>query len=269
MYGKIHLNIIQGIPVKKVLPILIVLTLLMASSFFIWLSVRKADAPKEDTSLIVGTNAEYYPFSFIDNDAIAGFDIDIIKEVARRLGKDIEFKDMPFDALLPKIQFGAIQVIAAGITATPEKAKKVLFTKPHLTGDPLIVISLAKNPAITGLTDLDEKEVVVNEGYTADLYMSTISGPKIKRLATPAEAFLALNSGNAYAFVAAKSSVQPYFDKYGVKEFNIFTLDGVQDNYSFAISKKYPDLLSSIQKELDEMEQDGTIAALAQKWKLS
>jgi len=254
---------------KKIFPIIIVLILLLISSLLIWRSVGKHNVVKDENLLIVGTNAEYAPFSFIENNKIVGFDIDIITEVAHRLGKKIEIKDMPFDALLPKLQFGDIQIIAAGITATPEKAKKVLFTKPHLSGDQLIAITLATNPPIQNLKDLDGKEVVVNEGYTADLYMSTVSGPIIKRLASPAEGFLALNHGNAYAFVAAKSSVQPYFEKYGTKSFNIFLIDGVHDNYSFAISKQYPELLPAVQQAVDAMEQDGTIAAFKQKWNLS
>lgn len=254
---------------KKVLPVLTVAALLLVTVFVLWRSTDKNSVLKDDSVLIVGTNAEYEPFSFIENNEIVGFDIDVITEVANRLGKKIEFKDMPFDALLPKIQFGDIQIIAAGLTATPEKAKKILFTKPYLTGDPLVVISLAKNPVVTSLKDLDGKEVVVNEGYTADLYMSTIPGPLIKRLATPAEGFLALTSGGVYAFVAAQSSVKPYFEKYGTQKFNIFVFDGAQDNYSFAISKHYPDLLVLVQKALDAMEQDGTIAFFKQKWNFS
>ncbi len=254
---------------KKVLPVLVVAVLLLVTAHVLWRSADKNSAIQDNTTLVVGTNAEYEPFSFVDNDAIVGFDIDVIKEVAQRLGKKIELKDMPFDALLPKLQFGDIQIIAAGITATPEKAKKVLFSKPHLTGDPLVIISLARNPAITSLKDLDGKEVVVNEGYTADLYMSTITGPVIKRLAAPAEALLALTSGNAYAFVAAQSTVKPYFDKYGTQKFNIFPIDGAQDNYSFVISKHYPELLPLVQQALDAMEQDGTLEKIKRKWNFS
>lgn len=245
-----------------------VLILLLGSSFVIWRSVQKSSALNKDATLIVGTNAEYEPFSFIENSVVIGFDIDVITEVSKRLGKKIELKDMPFDALLPKTLFGEIQVIAAGLTATPDKAKRVFFTKPYLTGDQLIVISLAQNPPITNLKDLDQKDVVVNEGYTADLHMSTIPGPIIKRLATPTEGFLALTSGNAYAFVAAQSSVRPYFEKYGTEKFNIFLLDGIQDNYSFAVSKHYPELLEAVQNALDAMEQDGTLAQIKKKWNL-
>ncbi|HEV2601475.1 MAG TPA: ABC transporter substrate-binding protein [Candidatus Babeliales bacterium] len=243
-----------------------IIFLLLATFLFAWFSLRKTTPPVTDNILIVGTNAEYPPFTFIDNGTIVGLDIDIIKEVAHRLDKPTLLKDMSFDSLLPKLQFGDIQVIAAGLTATPEKAKNVLFTKPYISGDPLIVISMANNPPITHLRDLDGKQVVVNEGYTADQYMSTIQGPIVKRLATPTEGFLALTSGHSYAFIAAQSSVKPYFDKHGKTAFNIFTLDGVHDSYSLAVSKQHPELLTAIQNALDAMEKDNTLASIKAKW---
>jgi polar amino acid transport system substrate-binding protein len=253
---------------KNMSSILIVAVFLAGSSIFIWRSVGKTTLRKNESVLIVGTNAEYPPFSYIDNNEIVGFDIDLIHEVGRRLDKQIQLQDMPFDALLPKLQLGDIQIVAAGLTATPDRAKKVLFTKPHLQGDPFIVVTRAGTPAITSIQDLIGKEVVVNEGFTADLYMSSIPGVILKRLSASAEAFLALQSGNVDAFVAARSSVKPYFDKYGEASFNIFTSDSGSDNASLAISKKHAELVPLVQQALDAIEQDGTLDMLKQKWNL-
>ena len=132
--------------------------------------------PKSSDILLVGTNAEFAPYSFIDNGNIVGFDIDIAHEVAKRLGKTITFKDMPFESLLPELQLGRIEIIAAGITPTQERAQKVLFTKPYVEGDKLVVLTRRNTPLITSIDDLNGKKVVVNDGFTADLYMSAIAG---------------------------------------------------------------------------------------------
>jgi len=251
--------------------ILFVLLGLSASLFLIWRSVRKKTVKKElPQTIIVGTNAEYPPYTFIEDNQIVGFDIDIAKEVFKKIGKTFEIKDMSWTALIPAIQLGQIQVIAAGMTATPQRAKHVIFTKPYVKGDPLLIVNLAKNPTINDIDELKDKKVIVNEGYTADIYMSNIKGPILQRLPSPTEGFLALKSERADAYVIAKSSANQFFDKHGDLAFNAVEIpdEAAGESYSLAISKKYPELLDKIQSALDEMEKDGTIQSLKNKWNI-
>lgn len=251
----------------------IIIALVLATSAAIWYRAEKTitrhAAPSQDT-IIVGTNAEFQPFSFKHNDIITGFDIDVITEVLKRLGKEIVFKDMPFDALIPEIQLGNIHVIAAGITPTQERAQRALFTKPHLSGDPLAIVSLKNNPPLTSLEELQGKTVVVNEGYTADSFMSEQPGISLIRLSSAAvsDGMLALNSGKADAFVTALHPMKPYFEKYDINSFNVTPIAGTEESSAFAVSKHYPELRDSIQITLDRMEDDGTLAALKTKWNL-
>lgn len=219
--------------------------------------------------LIVGTNAEYPPFSFIDNDRIVGFDIDIVHEIARRLDQSIHIQDMPFDLLLPKVQLGDIHLVAAGMTMTPERALRVNFTTPYLTHDPLLIITLASHAPLEQIKDLEGKIVVVNEGYTADVYLSQFNKIMVRRLASPSEAFLALQAGRADAFVAAQSSVQAFFAHHGKDNFRIHSLEGIYDDYALVVSKKYPTLLMQVQEALAAMENDGTVQRLKKTWNIS
>ncbi len=255
---------------NKFTPIIIMSTFLLASTGIFWYAKQQsaANTPADANILIVGTNAEYPPFSFMEKDTIVGFDIDLINEIAAHLNKTVQLIDMPFDALLPKIQLGDIQVIAAGMTATAERAHKVLFTKPYITGDPLLMIVLSTAEIPRSVEDLKGKDVVVNEGYTADLYLSSIDGITLKRLATPAEGFMALTSGRAYAFVAAQSSVAPFLAQESAHKFHAMPIADTTDSYSLAISKQYPELLTEIQHILDRLEKDGTLTALKAKWDL-
>lgn len=256
-----------------------VILALIASIVAAWYFANKTQntITKSEPSnlLIVGTNAEYPPFSLMHNDAITGFDIDLIKEIAQRTGKKIELHDMPFDALVPALQAGTIQVIAAGISPTPERAQRVLFTKPYLNGDQLVIVSPAHTP-IENLDKLiDEKalNVAVNEGFTADYYLSDYfkaepRAPNIIRFATALESFMALNSSRAQAFIAAQNTVKPFIEQYGPDKFNVVPIANTSDEYALAISKKYPELLPIIQNALDEIIQDGTLEQLKKKWKL-
>jgi polar amino acid transport system substrate-binding protein len=252
--------------VNKKIALIVVIIAITGLLFWYKAKKRSTIIPPSNT-IIVGTNAEYPPFSLMKNDTIVGFDIDLIQEVLRRLDKKIDLKDMPFDALLPAAQVGSIQVIAAGVTATPEREQTLLFTKPYLSGDPLMIITTKdKEGTIATVEDLTGKKVVVNEGFVSDFYMSNIQGPELIRLPTVTEGFLALTTGRADAFVTARNSAQPFFDQQGSENFTVIPIEGTSDNYSLGISKKYPELLEPIQKVLDAMQQDGTVQALKDKW---
>jgi ABC-type amino acid transport substrate-binding protein len=231
------------------------------------------------STLVVGTNAEYPPFTYNEKGVVVGFDIDVVKEIARRLGKEIVLQDMPFDALMPQMQLGSIQVIAAGLTPTPERAKQVFFTQPHFSGDPLVIIS--KNTDNNGSREnnksgeildtvekLRDKRVVVNEGFTADYYISQQNIPDITRLGTLNEGVLALQSNRADAFVTAQSAIKPFLATVDGASFQVSLIPGTEDNAALAVSKKHPHLFEEIKRALASMEEDGTLGAIKSRWNL-
>lgn len=89
----------------------------------------------ESGVLRLGTCATTEPFSFMDGSrTVVGFDIELARYVARKLGKKIEVVDMDFGALIPALISGKVDMIAACITITDERAQKVLFSEPYYTG---------------------------------------------------------------------------------------------------------------------------------------
>lgn len=230
--------------------------------------VTKSTSVQHKSNLIiVGSSGDFPPLTFFKEGILVGFDIDVIEEIGHRLNKKIELKNSPFGTLLPSLQLGNIDVIASGLTETPERTKRVLFTTPYLENNPLMIVSLNSSPAKT-IQDLHDKEVIVNEGYTADLYMSNIQGPHIKRLKSPAESFLALKSGRGFAFVTAQNTIKPFFDQYGAQEFHVATIPNTEESVSLAIAPGRTELLKQIQSTLDQMKEDGTLQKLKNKWGL-
>jgi|GEM_PF-206100 len=227
----------------------------------------KTDAAQR-ALLIVGTSAEYQPFTFIQDDRIIGFEIEIAQEIVNRLDKNIQLYDMPFDTLIPEAQLGNIQLIAAGLTPTPERAEQLLFTEPYLINDPLVVIT--KKPfSIQSLKDLVGKRVVVNEGYTADFYMTKQENIILRRMTTPANAMAALEHEAVDAFVTARNCAKHCTNHNGIYKFNMFTIPSTNESYSLAIAKKHAKLLPDISKALNGLKQDGTLQKLKQKWHIA
>lgn len=237
----------------------------LSAAFLIYQFTKEASTLSN--TIIVGTNAEYQPYSFVHDGVITGFDIDLIKELAHRLGKEMVLKDMAFTTLLPDLQMGNLQVIAAGMSPTPERAEHVLFLEPHHAGDPLMLIT-PKSSNITSLEMLKNKTILVNEGFTADMFISKLPDIDILRLPSVADAFLTLKNGRADAFVSAQSAVQPFFALYGKEDWSVNRIPDAEDTAALAVSKKYPALYQELQSELVKMKADGTVAALQKKWGL-
>ncbi len=85
--------------------------------------------------LRLGTAAITEPFSFVDgSQQVVGFDIELARRVAQQQGKTLEVVNMEFGALIPALISGKVDMIAACITITDERAKKVLFSEPYYTG---------------------------------------------------------------------------------------------------------------------------------------
>lgn len=249
--------------------IIIVVALFIGVTALVYHKIKQAPASLQET-IIVGTNAEFPPFTFINEQGkIVGFDIDIATEVVNgyTLGKKMKLKDVSFDMLIPEAQSGLIHIIAAGMTPTKERAQHLIFTKPYLQGEPLVAVTLSKHP-IASIDELKGKEVVVNEGYTSDNYASTLEGVRVKRLPSPADAILDLQTEKTFAYITTRNSVQPFMQKIGAGQFSIFIIPGQFENTAMGISKLYPELLDEIQPILDRMERDGTIEMLKKKWNL-
>ncbi|MFT5317494.1 MAG: ABC-type amino acid transport substrate-binding protein, partial [Chlamydiales bacterium] len=222
--------------------------------------------PKENESedvLLVGTNAEFPPFTYVYKEHYVGFDIDLSKEICKRLGKKMQIRDLPFDSLVPSAMLGKVDFIAAGVTHTKERAERVLFTQPYLSGDPLVMVSMKGEAPLLSTDDLLGKAVVVNEGYTADLFLTEKEGLDLIRLGSqPAEGFMSLMSGRCDVFVTATSTLNPIMHTDQSKRFQFAAINESSDNYAIIVPKKKAHLLGEIQAVLDSMEKDGSLQVM-------
>lgn len=252
---------------KKLVLVTLGLSFVAAFMYMKWKSPQVSTAIPD--TLVIGTSADFQPYCFKEQGEIVGFDIDVAQEVARRMNKTIELRDIPFELLIPQLQLGTIHFVAACMTPTPERAQRVTFSQPYLTGDRLVVISRGDTQPIKSLQDLTGKKVIVNQGYTADRYMSKIQGPELVRLPTVSDAMLALTSNRADAFVTASKVIEPYFKQQGRDKFNVFEIPDVQESAALALSPLYPKLAESVDAVIQSMQDDGTIQKLKEKWHLA
>ena len=254
---------------KYALPFTLLSIIILASTALFFYN-KKRHHVHDDSYLTVGTSAEFPPFEYIEHDTLTGFDIDLVNELAKRMGKKLIIKDMPFSTLITQLNFGSLHMIAAGLTPTSERAQQVLFSQNYTAGEPLVIVTRAIHAPLKTLADLANQDVIVNDGFSAEAYLSSqYPNIALKRLPTVADAFLALNSGRADAFVTAVTTVKPFFDQYGSENFITTAIPGTSEPAAFAISKKYPELVERINATLQEMQEDGSLETLKRKWHLS
>ena len=115
--------------------------------------------------IVVGTSADYPPFEFINaqND-FDGFDIALMREIGKRLGLTVEFKDISFDGLIAALKGKQIDTIVAAMSATPERDKEVDFTINYFVGTDAILVKEGSSIVINVPEDMAGRKIGVQSG---------------------------------------------------------------------------------------------------------
>ncbi|RTL07192.1 amino acid ABC transporter substrate-binding protein [Candidatus Dependentiae bacterium] len=240
--------------------------------YYIIKQLRFSDQAKIENNnaiIMVGTNAEYKPFSFIDEyNVIVGFDIEVMNAVAQKLGLSVVYKDLPFEALIGELVHGNIDCMIGGINPTSERAKQVLFTDVLYANDPLVIVYKKDEVVFNTIQDLAGVKVIVNEGYFADNFLSNQESITLIRLSSnlPSDGLLALQNDQAKAFVGSKETTLQALTKKQQDMFAYTIIDEVVEQDAFAVSKNNKKLLADINKAIKELKKEGKIEMLVNKW---
>ncbi len=220
---------------------------------------------KEDSDVLyVGTNAEYPPFEYLDeNGNVAGFDIDLMNEISTIIGKKIEIKDMTFDGLIPALEANTIDIIIAGMTVNESKKKIMNFSIPYYEVRQNIIV-LDNNTDITNLSSLNNKRVAVVLGYRADNILSTNEAVTLERYNRTADTVLALQSGKVDAAVMDSPVAIGYVkNNEGLK-----IVDTYSDIQELAIGfrKKDVQLMEDVNNAMNILQTNGVYDSLLEKY---
>ena len=230
--------------------------------------VRAAD----QQTIIVGTNAEYSPFEYLDDDGnITGFDYDLLEAIAQEENVKLVWKDMPFDSLMGSMEAGDVQVIAAGIGPTEDRKKSVDFSDVYYTGTQCIV-SRKDNP-IKDFEEMSGKTVAVLEGAQSDMIASgettdygEVKDAKVKRFKNASSAVMELKNGGADAVINDSPVLKYYLQQGGSADAKVVGAVMNSEDYGIAVKKGNDKLAAEINKALAEMKQNGEYDKLYKTW---
>jgi len=217
-------------------------------------------------TLRIGTTGDTKPYAYTEDGELQGFDVEMAKEVAKRLGLETEFVTQEFSALLPAVANGQLDMAAASISDTAEREKTVDFSDHYFIG--YISVLAAEGSGITDdASSLDGKRLGIVQGTIQDSYaQENFTGAELVRFPDNNSAVAALGSGTidahfldfpvAEEYAAASNGSQGIAINVAVPEFPV----------GFPIAKGNTDLKAAVDQAVADIVADGTWLEIDQRF---
>jgi len=217
-------------------------------------------------SLNVGANAGNVPWEFQNAQGdFVGFEIDLVKEIGTRLGKDVEIVNIPFNGLFSAVQSGRIDIAISSITITQKRLKSVSFAQPYY--DSAQSLTVSTRSAASKLEDMHGKVIGVDTGSTGDMWTTAHQAEygfaDIRRFEGLAPAMLDLQSGRIDGYISDIPALE-YFIK-GKPHFKVIERIETGEKYSMMFARD-SSLVEEVNAVVSELKREGYIAELHKKW---
>lgn len=154
---------------------------------------------KQRGKLIVGTSSGYPPYVFVDADSpdkkVIGLDIELCKQIADKLGVQMEVQDMGFSALLSSVTSGKVDIAVGGVNPTPEREKAMAFSDIYLPTEQKLLVLKKNEHLYKDMADLDGKTIGAEKSTTQETTAQSIKGANVIGLSSVPDAILQLKNG--------------------------------------------------------------------------
>ncbi|SFD33426.1 basic amino acid ABC transporter substrate-binding protein [Collimonas sp. OK412] len=234
---------------------------------------KKEEAPAaaaKQTLYVVGVESAYAPFS-AENEKkeVVGFDIDLMKAIAAKIGIEVKFIPTPFEGIFNFLAQGDRDLLISAITITDERKQTVDFSDPYFEASQLIAVPQG-NTSVKQFTDLKTMKIGVQSATTGDEVVQNLVGknnPSIKRFDSTTLALKELESGGVDAVVADDPVVRNYITNNPSASFRVVPDAGFpKEYYGIAVRKGNTELLAKINQGLADVKADGSFAKINEKY---
>ena len=229
---------------------------------------ESADATELTTvtagKLTMSTNAAFPPYEMTaDDGSFEGIDIDVAAAIADKLGLELQVDDMDFDAALLAAQNGKSDMVMAGVTVTDERQKVMDFSDTYAEGIQSIIVPEGSD--IASVDDLAGKTIGTQRGTTGYIYCTDDFGEdSVVAYDNGLTAVQALNNGQVDAVVIDNAPAKEFVAaNTGLK---ILDTAYAQEDYAIGVAKGNTALLDAINGALEELQADGTLQSIVDKY---
>ncbi|MBW4935165.1 amino acid ABC transporter substrate-binding protein [Marinobacter sp. F4206] len=239
---------------------------LLATTLLV-LSLVAAPLQAQEDTIRVGMSGQYFPFTFVEQDTLKGFEVDVMNAVAKEMGREVEYQTAAFSGLFGMLGAGRIDTVANQITITEERQKAYTFSEPYVYDGAQVVIKQG-NEDINGVEDLKGKTVAVNLGSNFEALLRNLPYADeidIKTYDSNIERDTAL--GRVDAFVMDRvSASQIIKEKPLPLELAGPTFSQITNAYPFKDTEEGRALRDEVNAALSALRDKGTLREISEEW---
>lgn len=237
---------------------------------------EKADTSLEDIKkkgyFILGLDADFAPMGFTDESGeIVGFDIDLAKAAAQKLGVEVKTQPINWDSKSMELSGGNIDVIWNGFSITEERKKEVLFTDAYLTTGQVVVVPAGSD--IKTKADLAGKKIALQDGSTSeealknDEIFASIGEENLLKFKENTLVLMEVEAGRADAAVIDEIYVRYYLAKEGMTD-KYTVLEEQLEPEDYGVGGRLGDVsfMTALDEAIKNCIADGTASEISNKW---
>ena len=217
-------------------------------------------------TLTVGTEGTYRPFSFHENGAgdITGYDVDVVKAVAAKLGVSATFQETQWDGIFAGLEAGRFDVIANQVSITPERSAKYVFSTPYTYSTGVIVVK-ADNTSITSFESLSGKTTA--QSLTSNWNtLATQSGANVQAVEGWAQSVALVEQGRVDATINDNLTFLDYAKQNDASRLKVAATTTDKSESALAFTGGSTALATAVDTALADLAADGTLTSISEKY---
>lgn len=222
---------------------------------------------QEKGELIMATTADYPPYEWHlvkdGKDEIVGFEIDIAKAIAEKIGVELVVKDMDFDGLIPALTAGKVDIVLAGMNPTPKRAESVDFTDVYISQKDVVLIRKEDADKYTSKESLkDAKWATQKSTIQEEFIQKEFPDSYLQSVGKWGTAILSLNTKKVDAILMVDNTASRYADENENLMIAELDIESTPNEAAVAVAKNNGSLLMKVNEIIDEMKESGDIDQL-------
>ncbi|WP_297810387.1 transporter substrate-binding domain-containing protein [uncultured Helicobacter sp.] len=251
-------------------------------SLFVILMIFSFQGCKEEKNIVMATAAEFPPFEFKEGSDFKGIDVEIAQEVAKRLNKSLEIRDMEFDSVVSAVSSGNVDFGVSGLTINETRLKVVDFSIPYYNANQVVIIKKSNlelksvgSDSVALVEAIKQKEGIrigVQTGTTGAFYaqgdkdweFEGFANAEIKAFVNGSLAVSALVNGQIDIVIIDEAPARLISKNYVDTE--VLSAYLTEERYGIAVKKGNKALLDSINNTLQTLQTEGILDKIIKKY---
>ncbi|MEF8849363.1 MAG: basic amino acid ABC transporter substrate-binding protein [Candidatus Bipolaricaulota bacterium] len=219
--------------------------------------------------LTVGTSAGFPPFEIMEEGDLVGFDVDLMEAIAEEQGLDLQWRDLSFASLIPALDAGKVDVVAAAMTITAERDKKVDFSDPYWSADQAVIVreesELNVVEALMGSRMIGAQTGTTGASWVKEelIEKKIIGNSVLRHYDTYVMAVRDLVNKNIDSVVVDTPVAETFTERQPVK---VIARLVTGENYGLAVKEGNSELVAELNSGLQKVRDSGKYDELVEKW---